>query len=147
MGKNAETAYTDYESKISTAGTVTESPELAFGGLVTAINGQSLLAYTGSLTTPPCAEGLKFFVTTQQLPLDVATFNKVKAVVGFNARFTQNTSGSPNLLALSPAILAAAAANSAAPASEVVKAPAEIPPAIPTVEANVSSNPVYFQLR
>lgn len=131
-------------NKISTSGTVTESPALAFGGLATAINGQSLLAYTGSLTTPPCAEGLKFFVTTQQLPLDVATFNKVKSVVGFNARFTQNTAGSPNLLALSPAILAAAA-NSAAPVSEVVKAPTEVPAANSTNEANVSGSQRWYQ--
>ena len=30
----------------------------------------------------------------------MATFNKVKAVVGFNARFTQNTAGEENLLGL-----------------------------------------------
>jgi hypothetical protein len=115
--------------QISTAGTVTESSALAFGPLIDAIKTQPLLSYTGtpdslpippfcipltpspgSLTTPPCAEGLKFFVTTQRLPLDIATFNKVKTAVGFNARFMQSMAGSPNLLALAPTVLFAASA-------------------------------------
>jgi hypothetical protein len=83
---------------------------------------QSLLTYTGSLTTPPCAEGLQFFVTTQQLPIDVATFNKVKAVVGFNARFTQNNAGSPNLLSLASTAMNAGIA----PVENVVAAPVAV---------------------
>ena len=74
------------------------------------ISKQALHTYEGSLTTPPCAEGLKFFVTSQQLPLNVATFNQIKAVVGFNARFTQNTVGAENLLTLSSQSVTAVAA-------------------------------------
>lgn len=103
--------------EISTPGTVTETSPLAFGPLVDILSKQTLLEYQGSLTTPPCAEGLIFLVTSQQLPLDVASFNKVKAVVGFNSRFTQSAAGSPNLLAVAPkAVLAAAPV-----ASEAVK--------------------------
>jgi len=68
----------------------------------------------GSLTTPPCAEGLTFLVTSVQLPLDVATYNKVKAVVGFNSRFIQNTPSSPNLLSLSSAAVSGLAGSVAA---------------------------------
>ncbi|KAH8593660.1 alpha carbonic anhydrase [Bisporella sp. PMI_857] len=110
--------------EISNPGTVTEVGPLAFGPVVAAIQGQNLHQYTGSLTTPPCAEGLTFFVTSQQLPLDVASFNKVKAVVGFNSRFVQNTLGSPNLLSLSAAAVAG-----------VASAPVAAEPATPTESA------------
>lgn len=104
---------------------MTETPALAFGTLVEAIKGQNILSYTGSLTTPPCAEGLKFLVTTQQLPLDVASFNTLKAVVGFNSRFTQNTVGATNLLSLTSATLTAAGAEAgaAAPVAAPIAAP------------------------
>ncbi|PMD52492.1 putative carbonic anhydrase [Hyaloscypha bicolor E] len=86
------TSVTEKIAAISSPGSVTETGALDFAPLVDVISKQALHTYEGSLTTPPCAEGLKFFVTSQQLPLDVATFNKIKAVVGFNARFTQNNS-------------------------------------------------------
>lgn len=95
------TSVTEKIGAISSPGSVTEAGPLDFAPLVDVISKQSLHTYEGSLTTPPCAEGLKFFVTSQQLPLNVATFNKIKAVVGFNARFTQNNVGADNLLALS----------------------------------------------
>ena len=51
-------------------------------------------------------------VASEQLPLDVATYNKVKAVVGFNSRFTQNTPGQDNLLVLNSKTIAAESAAS-----------------------------------
>jgi len=95
------TSVTEKIAAISAPGSVTETGPLDFAALVDVLSKQTLHTYEGSLTTPPCAEGLKFFITSQQLPLDVATYNKIKAVVGFNARFTQNTIGAGNLLALS----------------------------------------------
>ncbi|KAL2063707.1 hypothetical protein VTL71DRAFT_5512 [Oculimacula yallundae] len=86
---------------ISAPGSVTETGPLDFAPLVDVLSKQSLSTYAGSLTTPPCAEGLNFFITTEQLALNVATFNMIKAVVGFNARFTQNIIGEDNLLAAS----------------------------------------------
>jgi len=88
-------------------------------------------SYTGSLTTPPCAEGLQFFVTTEQLPIDVATFNKIKSVVGFNARFTQNTPGQDNLLS--------AAARQIQGAGAVVPPVAAVPSAAPVAEEKVEA--------
>lgn len=57
--------------------------------------------YTGSFTTPPCTAGPVFYVATKQLPLDVDTYNRLKKVMGFNARYHQNAPGEENLLAMS----------------------------------------------
>jgi len=85
-------------ANITKPGTITETGALDFAPFVAAINAQALSQYTGSLTTPPCAEGLSFFVTSKQLPLNVATYNKIKSVIGFNARFVQAAPGKENLL-------------------------------------------------
>lgn len=73
--------------------------------------------------------------------MNVATFNQIKAVVGFNARFTQNVVGEDNLLAASAkvvaqveaavaggaeAVVAAPVAEAAAPAAEVAAPAAEV---------------------
>lgn len=92
------TAATANIANITQPGTITQTGALNFAPFVAAINAQSLSTYTGSLTTPPCAEGLQFFVTSQQLPINVATFNSIKSVVGFNARFVQAAPGKENLL-------------------------------------------------
>jgi hypothetical protein len=54
--------------------------------------------YTGSLTTPPCAEGLTFLVTAEPLSIDVDTFNQIKSIVKFNSRYTQNVLGEDNII-------------------------------------------------
>jgi carbonic anhydrase len=86
--------------QIQTPGTKTETGALNFDELTAHINSVPLLTYTGSLTTPPCAEGLTFIVPQVAMPLDVDTFNKIKTTVKFNARYTQNDVGQENILAL-----------------------------------------------
>ncbi|KAK5657031.1 hypothetical protein OQA88_3557 [Cercophora sp. LCS_1] len=54
--------------------------------------------YSGSLTTPPCREDIAWYVSCKPLTVGVETYQKVKDVVKFNARFTQNTPGEMNLL-------------------------------------------------
>ena len=81
-----------------TPGTRTKTGALDFTEVINHVATTPLFQYTGSLTTPPCAEGLTFLVTEVPLPLNVATFNKIKNVIKFNARFTQNTLGQTNLL-------------------------------------------------
>lgn len=54
--------------------------------------------YDGSLTTPPCTEGVKWSVVKDPAFVSAETFAGAKAVLGFNARYTQNAPGERNLL-------------------------------------------------
>ncbi|KAG7086717.1 hypothetical protein E1B28_002653 [Marasmius oreades] len=83
---------------VTTPGTVTKTGKLEFAELTKALETEALFQYTGSLTTPPCAEGLTFLVMEKPLPLDVKTFNSLKSVMKFNSRFVQNELGKPNVL-------------------------------------------------
>ncbi|KAF7290172.1 Carbonic anhydrase [Mycena indigotica] len=94
------TAATENLQDVATPGTATTTGALDFATLVAAVEAGPLFQYTGSLTTPPCAEGLTFLVLEQPLPLDIKTYNALKRVIKFNARYTQNTLGQPNFLAL-----------------------------------------------
>jgi hypothetical protein len=89
--------------EIKTPGTRTLTPPLAMGSVVEAIMSGSFQSYSGSLTTPPCKEGVKWFVATQKLQISTATFETVRGVIGFNARYPQNTPGEPNMLQLARA--------------------------------------------
>lgn len=94
------TAVTRNLADIAKPGTKTETGPLDFSQLVAHIRASPLLTYRGSLTTPPCSDGLTFVVVQKPLPLDVDTFNRIKATVKFNARYTQNVPGQDNLLDL-----------------------------------------------
>lgn len=97
-GTDLLSAATAHIDDVVEPGTVTETAALDFAPLVEHLTTTPLLNYTGSLTTPPCSEDVTFFVTQQPMPLDVATYNKVKRVIKFNSRFTQNSLGQANLL-------------------------------------------------
>jgi len=43
---------------------------------------------------------VRWLVATQKLRIQTATFEKVRDVIGFNARYPQNTPGQPNVLQL-----------------------------------------------
>ena len=55
-------------------------------------------AYVGSLTQPPCTEGVVWIIPVQTFPITVKQFNALKQVLGFNSRYTQNKLGDGNLL-------------------------------------------------
>ncbi|CUS09350.1 unnamed protein product [Tuber aestivum] len=100
------TGVTKNLAQIATPGTVTETGPLKFAKVIEHVQTTPLFQYTGSLTTPPCAEGLTFLVTKEPLPLSVKTYNEIKAVVKFNSRYTQNSLGQGNLVAVGAAALA-----------------------------------------
>ncbi|KAH8674514.1 alpha carbonic anhydrase [Tricladium varicosporioides] len=58
----------------------------------------SVNRYIGSLTTPPCSEGLEWFVVDKPLQINEWTYKDVKTILGFNSRYTQADPGKANLL-------------------------------------------------
>ncbi|KAL0931879.1 carbonic anhydrase [Colletotrichum truncatum] len=61
--------------------------------------------YDGSLTTPPCTQGIAWNVVAEPLTVDDATFRAAKKIMKFNARYTQNVPGQKNLLDHSRVVL------------------------------------------
>tara|TARA_R110002003_G_scaffold186_3_gene14538 strand:- start:17904 stop:18419 length:516 start_codon:yes stop_codon:yes gene_type:complete len=86
-------------SAISTPGTKIAIPGgIDFSDVESQIASSDVLQYTGSLTTPPCAEGVTFMIVKDPLDISVADFNAIKSVVKFNARYIQNSLGAVNML-------------------------------------------------
>ena len=50
---------------------------------------QKFWTYQGSLTTPPCTEGIRWFVASQPLYVDNDTLQSILAVSRYSARPTQ----------------------------------------------------------
>ncbi|OTB07415.1 hypothetical protein M426DRAFT_318103 [Hypoxylon sp. CI-4A] len=90
-------------SEIATPGTETTTKPLIMSEVVTLLKGGSFQRYTGSLTTPPCSESVAWSVATEKLLLSKTTYQAVRDVVGFNARYPQNNLGEQNLLAMASA--------------------------------------------
>ncbi|POR37659.1 Uncharacterized protein TPAR_02144 [Tolypocladium paradoxum] len=84
--------------EIATPGTVTKTRPLVMSELVNTLLSGSFQTYEGSLTSPPCSEGVRWFVSNQVLSIQPETFTKARSVIGFNARFPQNELGTENLL-------------------------------------------------
>ncbi|KAK9242687.1 alpha carbonic anhydrase, partial [Lipomyces tetrasporus] len=85
---------------IPNPGMTTTIPILELSQMVQVINQMAFFSYTGSLTTPPCTEGINFLVSSRVIPLQVDMYNGLKAVVGTNNRHIQNTAGKQNILAI-----------------------------------------------
>lgn len=103
--------------EIATPGTEVTSKPLVFSELVDTLKLGAFQIYSGSLTTPPCSEGVSWNVATQKLAISVETFEKIRNVVGFNSRFPQNDLGQANILS-NVLTNSAPAATAAAPAAE-----------------------------
>ena len=85
---------------VTKPGAEAKTGALPFGTLVQKVNGGTVYSYSGSLTTPPCTEGVRWFVLREPRPLTVDLYNRIKNVIKFNSRYTQNAPGKENLLEL-----------------------------------------------
>ncbi|CAJ2504384.1 Uu.00g117780.m01.CDS01 [Anthostomella pinea] len=97
--KMLETIFASVED-IAKADSETELPKLNMSELSKLLLAGKFQSYPGSLTTPPCSEGVSWLVSTQKLMLSQKTFVKVRDVIGFNSRYPQNTPGEANLLSM-----------------------------------------------
>ncbi|RYO83738.1 hypothetical protein DL766_003665 [Monosporascus sp. MC13-8B] len=91
-----ETVFASVE-QIAEPGSHTTTAPLAMSEVVDTLTAGNFQAYSGSLTTPPCSEGVSWFVSTQKLTISASTFIKARNVLGFNSRYPQNNPGQPNL--------------------------------------------------
>lgn len=84
--------------QITTPGKITKTKRLDFSRVVNHLHAHDVYTYTGSLTTPPCSDNVAWYLSAAPLAIDVSSFNALKKVVKYNARYTQNSPGLRNLM-------------------------------------------------
>ncbi|EFQ32701.1 tat pathway signal sequence [Colletotrichum graminicola] len=142
-----ETVFSSLDA-IKEPGTVTQTGALNMQEVVSLLSAGSFQSYMGSLTTPPCSEGVQWLVSTQRLMVKPETFIAVRDVIGFNSRFPQNTLGQENILQVAQKTIAGANIANPVVAAPVAAAPAAKVPAaeapaaeVPAAEAPATEAP------
>ncbi|KAJ4286787.1 hypothetical protein N0V90_013039 [Kalmusia sp. IMI 367209] len=74
-----------------------------FSGVLANVAASNIFQYSGSLTTPPCSEGVTFLAVETPLKINVPDYNAIKKIVKYNSRLSQNTLGSDNIIAVASA--------------------------------------------
>ncbi|CAG9982881.1 unnamed protein product [Clonostachys byssicola] len=85
-------------AEAATPGEATHTGPLVFTDLEGHFSSNNVFEYSGSLTTPPCSEDVLWYVSAEPLTVDQDTYIKVKKIMKFNSRYTQNVPGGTNLL-------------------------------------------------
>ncbi|KAJ3012110.1 UNVERIFIED_CONTAM: hypothetical protein HDU68_001365 [Siphonaria sp. JEL0065] len=68
----------------------TKIPKLNMTPIIKAIGESEFFSYTGSLTTPPCTEGVLWLVAREPLQISQDQLEKITKVMPFNSRTTQS---------------------------------------------------------
>ncbi|WYZ40596.1 hypothetical protein EsH8_IV_000937 [Colletotrichum jinshuiense] len=84
--------------EVAEPGSHSETQALDFDELKSLLEESDVYQYDGSLTTPPCTEGIAWNVVAEPLRVDDVTYRAAKKVMKFNSRYTQNVPGHTNLL-------------------------------------------------
>ncbi|KAJ3065712.1 hypothetical protein HDU98_010903 [Podochytrium sp. JEL0797] len=64
-------------------------PSLDMTPIISAFQNSTYFSYTGSLTTPPCTEGILWLVAREPLEISQVQLNELTSVMPFNSRLTQ----------------------------------------------------------
>ncbi|KAJ3067503.1 hypothetical protein HDU98_009275, partial [Podochytrium sp. JEL0797] len=67
----------------------TKLPSLDMASMIAALQNSTYFSYTGSLTTPPCTEGILWLVAREPLEISQVQLNELTSVMPFNSRLTQ----------------------------------------------------------
>lgn len=86
-------------NKIDGPGEVTMTDRLSFAALTKHLNSNDVLTYSGSLTTPPCKEGVRWLISSVPVSVSAAHVDAVRKILGYSARDVQGELEEPNLMA------------------------------------------------
>jgi carbonic anhydrase len=84
--------------QIASSGQSTTFSSLNFTEVEQHIRNTDAWTYSGSLTTPPCSQGVRWLLSKTPMLLDPEEYTAAKKVMKFNSRYVQNDLGQTNLL-------------------------------------------------
>jgi len=68
------------------------------------IKSGNLSQYSGSLTTPPCVEGVTFVISKTPMDIGLQMYKNFKSVMKFNSRILEGPPGSVNIIEVAGAV-------------------------------------------
>ena len=107
--------------------TTTIESGIDFSGVLSIVQSSNIFQYSGSLTTPPCSEGVTFLAVETPLKINVPDFNAIKKLVKYNSRLSQNTLGADNIIEVAALGMETCANNGSVPVFGNGTAPVPVP--------------------